>query len=202
MGDSLTFLGKTGRRFSRVLVTVALLTIMVFVTSVWAMMDRGLSGVVIVDYVPVRSTPELMTATIAQLVSGQVVDLTGYRSADGAWLQVRLPGVEGGWVPSESIRSRLPAADLSIATATGATSAGVPAFVTGEIIPVRQGIGYARPIFVQLSHGERVELTGFRSADGAWIQVQFSGNQMGWVEAAAIASDYPLSALTQAEVEP
>ena len=152
MGNMLSFFGRAGRRFPRVLVTAALLSIMVLATSVWAMMDRGLTGVVIADYVPVRSTPELMTATIAQLVSDQVVDLTGYRTADGEWLQVRLPGVDGGWVPAKSIRSRLPVADLAITTATGATSVGVLAIVTDEIVPVRQGFGSAQPCAGYLAH--------------------------------------------------
>jgi hypothetical protein len=193
---------KAGQLIPRTMVTAALLVTMVLVTTVWAMKDSGLTVVVIDDYVPVRSTPELMTATIAQLVGGQVVDLTGYRTADGEWLQVHLPGVDGGWVPTESIRSRFPVDELSIATATGATSAGVPAIVTDEIATVRQGIGYTRPVLVQLVRGDQVGLTGYRSTDSAWIQVLVSGNRVGWVEADAIVSDYPFSALSQAQVEP
>jgi hypothetical protein len=199
MGNMLSLFGKAGRRFARVLVTAALLVVVVLVTTVWAMKERGPTGVVIVDYVPVRSTPELMTATISQLVRGQVVDLTGYRTADGEWLQVRLPGVDGGWVPAESMRSRLPVADLRITTATGASSAGVPAIVTDEIVPVRQDFAYEQPILARLVRGDRVELTGFRTADGEWIQVLVSGNQVGWVEAGSIKSDYPLSALSQVD---
>jgi hypothetical protein len=48
---------------------------------------------------------------------------------------------------------------------------GGVAIVTASHVPVRKGLGPARFIIAQLARGERVELPGFRSADGRWVQV-------------------------------
>jgi hypothetical protein len=65
-------------------------------------------------YEPVRQAPCAVTGTIAQLYRGQSVELTGYRSADGRWLQVTLLGIEAGWVAVDSVESPVPVADLSV----------------------------------------------------------------------------------------
>ena len=90
----------------------------------------------------------------------------------------------------------------NISSATGARSAGGAAVLTGDVIPVRQSYGSAQPILVQLVQGDRVELTGYQTADGAWIQVLVAGNQIGWVEAGSIQSDYPLPALSPVDSVP
>jgi uncharacterized protein YgiM (DUF1202 family) len=60
---------------------------------------------------------------------------------------------------------------------------------------VRESLGQVRHIVARLEQGERVELAGFRTADGEWIQIQLADGQMGWVGADTLQSDYPLSAL-------
>jgi len=52
--------------------------------------------------------------TIARRYRGQSVELTGYRSTDGRWLQVTLLGIKAGWVSAESVESAVPVADLRV----------------------------------------------------------------------------------------
>jgi len=66
------------------------------------------------EYEPVRQAPCAVTGTIAQLYRGQSVELTGYRSADGRWLQVTLLGIDAGWVAAEAVESPLPVAELRL----------------------------------------------------------------------------------------
>jgi uncharacterized protein YgiM (DUF1202 family) len=200
---SSTFLKKTGQLMPRVLVTAVILVVVILASTVWAKKNPGLTAVVTVDYLPVRSTPHLVTATIAQLHSGQTVVLTGSRTSDNKWVQVRLLGVEGGWVPAESVRTRFPVANLAATTWADGRSIGGVAVVAAEYVPVRRGWGStpgaAQPVVTRLTRGEQVELAGFRTTDGEWIQVVLPGNQIGWVDADSITSDYPFSALAPIE---
>ena len=196
---SSTFLKKIGQLVPRVLVMAVILVVVILASTVWAKRDPGLTAVVTVDYLPVRSTPHLVTATIAQLHSGQTVVLTGSRTPDNKWVQVRLLGVEGGWVPAESVRTRFPVANLAATTLADGGSIGGVAVVAAEYVPVRRGWGSTQPVVTRLTRGEQVELAGFRTTDGEWIQVVLPGNQIGWVDADSITSDYPFSALAPIE---
>lgn len=189
---------RIGRWVSLALMASLLL---VAIATVGAREGGAPAAVVTVDYLPVRQAPAPVTGTIAQLFRGQRVSLTGYRSADSAWVQVRLLGVEGGWVAANAIETDFPIANLAVADdshSDGRNSGGV-AIVTADSLPVREVLDPATHIIAQLAQGERVELTGFRSADGRQIQVILSDNQLGWVDADSIASDFPLSSLAVME---
>ena len=184
-----------GQLIPRVFLTSVVLVAVVLVSTVWAVRDPGLTAVVKVGYLPVRSTPDRVGATIAQLSGGQAVDLTGYRTPDSQWVQVRLLGVEGGWVPTDGVRTRFLVANLTAITLTdGHGTAGV-AVVAAEKVTVREGWGTIQPVVAQFSQGQQLELSGFRTEDDEWIQVVLPGGQRGWVEAVSISSGYPFSAL-------
>ncbi len=187
--------------------TSRLVSILIIAGLVWAALpsvtafaqEAGVpTAVVTVDYLPVRQAPTLVTGTIAQLSRGQTVELTGYRTWDSQWVQVTLPGIEAGWVAANAVKTRFPVANLTVlGDAQGdARSQGGAATVTATYAPVRNGLGPTRFIIAQLARGERVELPGFRTADARWIQVALSNGRLGWVEADAILSDFPLSGLT------
>jgi uncharacterized protein YgiM (DUF1202 family) len=137
----------------------------------------------------------MVTATIAQLSAGDTVRLTGYRSADGGWVQVKLAGVDGGWVPAEAIKARVPTSDLAVIESGARNIAGV-AVVTADLAPVLESAGPAEHVVTQLAQGEPVELSGYRTAEGDWVQVVLPDNRSGWVDVRAIASDFPLFALS------
>jgi uncharacterized protein YgiM (DUF1202 family) len=136
----------------------------------------------------------MVTGTIAQLFQGDTVELTGYRSSDDRWVEVTLLGVDSGWVPVDALRLRLPVADLAVTS--GGQGIGGVAYVEMDLLPVLSSPGPDERILSQLVRGERVELAGYRTADGNWVQVVLSDNRMGWVDADSIASDFPLSALS------
>lgn len=191
---------KSGHPGPRILFTAVILVSVILVSTVWAKKDAGQTAVVTVDYLPVRSTPTLVTATVAQLSEGQIVSLTGHRTQDSQWVQVRLPGLDGGWVPADAIRTRSNTANFAVPASVDGRSIGGVAVVAGEHVFVRKTWDSTRPVVTRLGQGEQMELTGFRSADGQWVEVSLPGNQVGWVEAGSIASAYPLSALVPMDV--
>jgi hypothetical protein len=183
-----------------VLFTVAILlaAVRVSTASVSAGYLRG--AIVAESYLPVRSSPAMVTATTAQLYQGDDVNLTGVRSADGRWVQVRLVGVDAGWVLADAVRVRFPIADLVMtddpALAIGQEIGGV-AVVTAQRSAVLENVGATRNAMMQLARGEQVQLAGYRTADEKWVQVVLPDNRIGWVDAISISSDYPLSALSE-----
>ncbi len=194
------FLLQMGRVAPYVALTVAILLAAVRVSTASVSERQLRSAVVTQSYLPVRSAPTMVTATIAQLFQGDDVTLTGVRSADGAWVQVRMAGVEAGWIPAAAIRVRFPIADLAVtddpALAVG-QEIGAVAVVTTQHAPVVENAGSTRREIAQLSQGEQVVLAGYRTADEKWVQILLPDNRTGWLEAGSISSDYPLSALAE-----
>lgn len=182
------------------LVFTALAEVGVFEKAV-ARQPQSQTAVVTVQRLAVHQASAPVAGTIAQLYAGQSINLTGYRSADGAWVQVTLPGVEDGWVPAATIEvsgTEAPVADLLVwdQGATGNPQGiGAVATIKMDAVAVRESLGQVRHIVARLDQGERVELAGYRTADGEWVQIQLADGQMGWVGANTLQSDYPLSAL-------
>lgn len=191
---------KGSRLAPHVVLTVAILLIAVRVGAATGSENSLRIGVVADSYVPVRSAPTLVTANVAQLFQGERVNLTGYRTSDSRWVQVKLLGIDGGWVPADSLRLRFPVSDLAVvdyADHVDEQAIGGVAIVTVDLLPVLERLGTPRHILSQLARGEQVTLTGYRAAEGEWIQVLLRDNRLGWVDANAIESDFPLSALSE-----
>lgn len=193
------FLFYVSRLALYLVLTVAILLAAVRVSTA-SVSDRQLrSATVTESHLPVRSSPTMVTATIAQLFQGDSVTLTGVRSADGRWVQVKLVGIDAGWVPADAIRVRFPIADLAVtddpALGMGQEIGGV-AVVTAQRSAVLENAGAAHEVIAQLTRGEQVELVGYRTDDGKWVQVALPDSRNGWVDASSISSDYPLSALS------
>lgn len=194
------FLLQMGRVAPYVVLTVAILLAAVRVSTASVSERQLRSAIVTQSYLPVRSAPTMVTATIAQLFQGDDATLTGVRSADGAWVQVKMAGIEAGWIPVEAIRVRFPITDLRVtndpALAVG-QKIGAVAVVTAKRAPVLEQAGSTRRVMAQLSQGEQVVLAGYHTADEKWVQILLPDNRTGWLEAGSISSDYPLSALAE-----
>jgi hypothetical protein len=192
-------INSIGRWVSLALVASLLL---VAVATVCARESGTPTAVVTVDYLPVRQAPTFVTGTVAQLFRNQRVSLVGYRSADSAWVQVRLLGVETGWVNANAIETDFPIVNLAVVedSSGNGRNSGAVAVVTADHLLVHEVLGPAATrIITQLARGERVELTGFRSANGRQVQVVLPDSQLGWVDADSIASDFPLFSLAVME---
>jgi uncharacterized protein YgiM (DUF1202 family) len=191
---------RTSRFTPRVLLTIAIVLTAIRVSTASVSQMNVRTAVVTESFLPVRSAPTMVTGTIAQLFQGETVDLTGNRTSDGRWVEVTLLGVDAGWVPADAIRVRSPITNLAVtdyAAHSGGQGIGGVAYVKVDLLPVLATAGSDRQILSQLVRGEQVELVGYHTAGGDWVQLVLPDNRMGWVDADSIASDFPLSALSE-----
>jgi hypothetical protein len=73
----------------------------------------GMNAVVIATApLNVRTGPSTMNEAITQLQPCQVVPLTGFRSADNAWVQIILPTGQTGWVSAQWVALGVPMSSL------------------------------------------------------------------------------------------
>jgi len=183
-----------------VLLTAAILLTAASVSTASVAEGSLRSAVVTASYLPVRSSPTMVTATIAQLFQRDTVSLTGVRSTDGRWVQVKMAGVEAGWVPTDAIRLRFPVIDLAMtddpALALGQERGGV-AVVNTPLSSAMNTVEPSGAVVAQLTRGDQVELAGFRTADSKWVEIVLPDGRAAWVDASSISSDFPLSALSK-----
>lgn len=130
----------------------------------------------------VRTGPDIGSNLLTTLTSGQTVLMQG-RSADNAWLQVRLPDGQLGWVSGLYISPALAVTELPVASATQPSAIGGEAtgFVVGAgILNVRGGPGTGSSLLTTLADGQAVGLEG-RNADSTWLRVRLADGSLGWV---------------------
>jgi uncharacterized protein YgiM (DUF1202 family) len=148
----------------------------------------------------VRSGPGLNYTFVDTLAQNQAVTLEG-RTADGSWLQVRLPDDRLGWVSSAFMTVNLAIADLPVAEPTApaivmlppatSTAPGVGGLALGTVVNasylnVRTGPGLNFASIGMLPLGTSLVLEG-RDASGLWLQVRLADSSLGWVSSAFMA---------------
>jgi uncharacterized protein YgiM (DUF1202 family) len=87
-------------------------------------------------------------------------------------------------------------AALPSATASAQEGSAPTAVVTVGYLPVRQAPTLVTGTIAQLSRGQTVRLTGYRTLDSQWVQVTLPGVEAGWVAANAIKTGFPVANLT------
>jgi len=142
------------------------------------------------------------------LAQNQAVTLEG-RTADGSWLQVRLPDDRLGWVSSAFMTVNLAIADLPVAEPTApaivtlplatSTAPGVGGLALGTVVDasylnVRTGPGLNFASIGMLPLGTSLVLEG-RDANGLWLQVRLADNSLGWVSSAFMESNLDITNL-------
>lgn len=158
------------------------------------------NGIINAVSLNVRNGPGPYYGIIAQALSGDAVDVLG-RSADGAWLLIRLQNTQVGWVEARYV-------DVSGAMATSVpptlapTGTAVPqptgliGLVTASRLNLRNGPGPYFGIVGKLSSGTAVNLLG-RNWDASWVLVSGPGGLSGWASAEFISVNFPLYNLPQ-----
>lgn len=162
------------------------------------------------DYLNVRTGPGLNFPVLVTLAPGQNFVLQS-RTADGSWLQVRVPDGRVGWVSTAVITTTLNLATLPVATdvptavtapsaqpAPGVGGQALGTVVNANILNVRSGPGLNFPILATLPLNQVVTLEG-RNADGSWLQIRLAGEQLGWVNSAFVSPNLAIASLPVSE---
>lgn len=145
----------------------------------------------------VRKGPSTAFAIITKLVTGQVVNLTGLRTGDSAWVQVALANGTTGWVSTAYIKTSIPVSSLTPVTPGGTTPPVTPPVTgaTGTVITgmlnIRTGPGVGYPSFTSVSNGGKVTLLGRNSA-ATWVKVILADGRQGWVNAGFLSTSVPV----------
>lgn len=189
------------RKFIKFLAAIAI-GVVVFLnaggSSVLA--DPPAVGYVWAGQLNVRSGPGLNYDVTARVYRNDTLTLTG-RTADAAWLRVRLPltGQEG-WVAARFVGLGSGSV-FDLPVVDGGTPPPPPgqatAYVTVYQLNVRGGPGFNYDIIGTVRRGDSLPLIG-RSADGVWLQAQVSSPYptfavpTGWVMARYVWSSVPI----------
>ncbi len=164
----------------------------------WA--REGDPATVVVSSAWVYSIPSFDGDVVGQLSHGQWINALA-RTADSAWLRIRLDDGRVGWVPANTVElgGGLPLGVVPVFEGAPGGSDGLGAEPVGVLIwdfvplrsaPACEGFGYLG----DLRLGESVSLIG-RSADSAWLQIRAADGRVGWVKTDVISTGFPLTNL-------
>ncbi len=159
-----------------------------------------------------RDAPSPAGNIVAELAGGTPLALVG-RTFDNNWLKVRLQDGREGWVASGYVIVAIDLNTVPILTSTPGVPAATPApthsipaadaavsadfgngQVTAALLNLRSGPSISAGVLAELSAGTAVNIAG-RSADNAWLLVQTSSGNQGWVYRAYIRTGADLAAL-------
>jgi uncharacterized protein YgiM (DUF1202 family) len=160
----------------------------------------GLVGYVWAGQLNIRSGPGLNYNIVAQVYRNDTLALTG-RTADAAWLRMRLPQTgQEGWGAARFVGFGS-GSIYDLPVVDGGTPPPPPgqvtAYVTVYQLNVRGGPGLTYNIVGTVRRGDSLPLIG-RSADGVWLQAQVSSPYptfavpTGWVMARYVWSSVPI----------
>lgn len=175
---------------------------------------QALGTVVNANNLNVRTGPGLTFGILSSLPLGSNALLEG-RNADGTWLHVRLTDGQLGWVSSAFMTTNLAVANLPVSESPEPPVVAAPSATTGEpapgvggqaigavtdanILNVRSGPGLTFPLLTTLPLNQLVTLEG-RNADGSWLQVRLTDDQLGWVSSAFMTANLAIASLPVSE---
>ncbi|MCO5189287.1 MAG: PA14 domain-containing protein [Anaerolineae bacterium] len=178
----------------------------------WARVDSGappqppasnLTAVVQnVSVLNVRQIPgDFNSKIVGRVVRGETVNLTGCRTADAKYIQLRLADGAVGWVNQNYLKAPYSFNQLAVC-GTGGSGPDQP--LTGTItnvsvLNVREIPGdFNSRIVGRVVRGETVGLTGYQSADGKYVQLRLPNGAVGWVNKAYIDTTANMSSFAVA----
>lgn len=129
----------------------------------------------------VRGGPGPQFAVVGQLAAGDQLPVDG-RTADGAWLRVRLADGQTGWLPVFAvIIDGAPETLPPVAAPDPETAASAAVTVTAYgLVNVRGGPGMDYPIIGQMDAGLSAAAVGRDSLGSDWLLIEYNG-LLGWV---------------------
>lgn len=148
------------------------------------------TAVVTVASVNVRTGPGGQYDGFAILYQNQTVAAIG-RSADAAWVQVRLGNGEVGWVSITTVQLSVSVDTLPVVEVGPPSHAAV---VNVGALNVRYGPGTGYGAFTVIYRGQIVTLLG-RTAYNSWVEVRLSTGAIGWVNSNYLLSPVSIDSL-------
>lgn len=144
-------------------------------------------GTVVSAYLNVRTGPGIQYTIITTLVKNQTVNLTGYRSADGNWVQINMTNGSKAWLSGKSyyLQTNVNIANMPVAAGTAPPTPGTSG--TGLIqnayyVNLRSGAGVAYPVITAVPSGTAVTLIG-RNGSATWLKMRLPNGTVGWMNA-------------------
>lgn len=158
----------------------------------------GGTGTVVSSRLNVRTGPGLQYNILGQLVLGQSVGLTGYRSADANWVTITFNGAQA-WISAKPAYLQTAANVSTFPVWQGNVGGPTPAGSTGRVtaayyLNVRSAPAVADNVVTVIPNGTIVELLG-RNAATTWLRIRLTNGTVGWVSASFISSTTALSTL-------
>lgn len=161
------------------------------------------TGTVLSYRLNVRIGPGLQYGIITTLSRGQVVNLSGYRSADAGWVQINMADGSKAWVSANSfyLQTSVPVANLPVWQGTVPNTGGptAPTSGTGIIanayyVNVRTGPGAGYPVITAVPAGQTVTLLG-RNGSASWLKLRLANGTQGWMNASYVSSNTAFATL-------
>jgi uncharacterized protein YgiM (DUF1202 family) len=132
-------------------------------------------------------------------LQGHVVALLG-RTADNAWIRVRLFSGREGWISAAVIQPNVPLNSLPVASGPTAPPPPVApsAVVKTGALNVRSGPGVGYGVVTTVGQGQTVTLLG-RNSNSSWARVRVASGQEGWVNVTLIQPNVAINSLPVVE---
>jgi uncharacterized protein YgiM (DUF1202 family) len=152
-------------------------------------------GVVNTGAVNVRTAPDHNSAIITIAYQGYTFTLLG-RTADNAWINVRMVDGTVGWVNAGALNVNVPVSSLPIVTVTppAPPASGATAVINTGALNIRSGPGVQYAPVAAAYQGHVVQMLG-RNADSSWVKVRLFSGQEGWANARFLTPSSPIANL-------
>lgn len=150
-------------------------------------------GVVNTGAVNVRSGPGYGFPIVTIAYQGYTFSLLG-RTADNAWVNVRMVDTTIGWVNSSALNTNVPVGSLPVITAVAPPTSGATAVVNTGALNVRSGPGPQFTALTSVPFGTNLSLIG-RNSNASWAKVRLSTGVEGWVNTSYIVSNVAITSL-------
>ncbi len=157
-------------------------------------------GTVVSPLLNVRTGPGTQYPVLQVLARGQVVNLTGYRSADANWVRINWNG-GSAWVSGRPAYlyttaniANMPVWQGSVPNTGGPTTGPTATVANVYYLNLRTGPGTTYSVIKAVPSGSVVTLLG-RSSASTWAKVQLLDGSVGWMSAKYLTGSTPIITL-------
>lgn len=162
---------------------VALILAVVLVLGLFPAMQAdaqsGYAATVICPSDDAHATPDINAQVMATFYNGQAVTMVAPLDRSTSWTPVILSTGQYAWMKTACLTSTTTSTD-----GQGGYYGGATATIATGALNVRSGPGWWYPSLTSYYRGTVLTLTGYRNADGTWVQVYLTDGRQGWISAA------------------